>query len=79
MYHSSQFFEVFSLLTSLIEVGNGIFTFHLSSHIWSSSSQKWTTYNKFWALKSVTERCTTENVEFSVYLIASKIFEKVKR
>ena len=36
MYHSSQFFEVFSLLTSLIEVGNGIFTFHLSSHIWSS-------------------------------------------
>ena len=35
MYHSSQFFEVFSLLTSLIEVGN-LFSFHLSSHIWSS-------------------------------------------
>ena len=29
MYHSSQFFEVFSLLTSMIDVGNGIFTFHL--------------------------------------------------
>ena len=27
-------------------------------------SQKWTAYNKFWALKSVTERCTSENVEF---------------
>ena len=36
MYHSSQFLEVFSLLTSTIEVGNGIFTFHLSSHMWSS-------------------------------------------
>ena len=37
MYHSSQVCEVFSLLlTSLIEVGNGIFSFHLSSHIWSS-------------------------------------------
>ena len=42
-------------------------------------SQKWTTYNKFWVLESVTERCASENVEFSVYLIASKIFEKVKR
>ena len=39
MYHSSQFFEVFSPLTSLIVVGNGIFTFHLSSHIWSSFSK----------------------------------------
>ena len=36
MYHSSEFFEVFSLLISMIEVGNEIFTFHLSSHIWSS-------------------------------------------
>ena len=36
MYHSSQFFEFFSLLTSMIEVGNGILTFHSSSHIWSS-------------------------------------------
>ena len=50
MYHSSLFFEVFSLLTSMIEAWN--------------HSQKWTTYNKFWALKSVTERCTSENVEF---------------
>ena len=40
MYHSSQFFKVFSLLTSLIEVGNGIFTFHLYSHIWSSFAKK---------------------------------------
>ena len=48
--------------------------------IFGHHSQKWTTYNKFWALKSVTERCTSENaVEFSVYLTASKIFEKVKR
>ena len=32
------------------------------------------------AVKSVTERCTSENaVVFSVYLTASKIFEKVKR
>ena len=45
--------------------------------IFGHHSQKWTTKNKFWALKSVTERCTSENVEFSVYLIASKIFEKV--
>ena len=36
MYHSSEFFEVFGLLISMIEVGNEIFTFHLSSHIWSS-------------------------------------------
>ena len=76
--HLCQFFEVFSLLTSLIEVGNGIFTFHLSSHIFGHHSQKWATYNKFWALKSVTERCTSKNVEFSAYLIASKIFEKLK-
>ena len=33
--------------------------------------------NKFRALKSVTERCISENVEFSVYLIASKILQKV--
>ena len=37
--------------------------------IFGHHSQKWTTYNKFWALKSGTERCTSENVEFSVYLI----------
>ena len=78
MYHSSQFFEVFSLLTSLIEVGNG-FSLFTCLPIFGHHSQKWTTYNKFWALKSVTERCTSENVEFSVYLIASTIFEKVKR
>ena len=78
MYHSSQFFEVLSLLTSLIEVGNGIFTFPCLP-IFGHHSQKWTAYNKFWALKSVKERCTSENVEFSVYSIASTIFEKVKR
>ena len=76
MYHSSQVFEVFSLLTSLIEVRNG-FSLFTCLPIFGHHSQKWTTYNKFWALKSVTERCTSENVEFSVYLIASKIFEKV--
>ena len=47
--------------------------------IFGHHSQKWTTYNKFWDLKSVTERCTSENVEFFAYLIASKISEKVKR
>ena len=76
MYHSSQFFEVFGLLTSLIEVGNG-FSLFTCLPIFGHHSQKWTTYNKFWALKSVTERCTSENVEFPVYLLASKIFEKV--
>ena len=76
MYHSSQFFEVFSLLTSLIEVRNG-FSLFTCLPIFGHHSQKWTTYNKFWALKSVTERCISENVEFSVYLIASEIFEKV--
>ena len=76
MYHSSQFFEVFSLLTSLIEVGNG-FSLFTCLPIFGHHSQKWTTYNEFWALKSVTERCISENVEFPVYLLASKIFEKV--
>ena len=71
-----QFFEVYSLLTSTIEVGNGIST---CLPIFGHHSQKWTTYNTFWALKSVTERCALENVEFCVYLIASKIFEKVRR
>ena len=76
MYHSSQFFEVFSLLTSLIEVGNG-FSLFTCLPIFGDHSQKWTTYNKFRALKSETERCISENVEFSVYLIASKILQKV--
>ena len=78
MYHSSQFTEVFSLLTSTIEVGNG-FSLFTCLPIFGHHSQKWTTYNKFWVLESVTEKCASENVEFSVYLIASKIFEKVKR
>ena len=56
MYHSSQVFEVFSLFkTSLIEVGNGIFTFFCLP-ILGHHSQKWTAYSKFWALKSVTEK-----------------------
>ena len=66
------------LLTSMVEVGNGILLFTCLP-IFGHHSQKWTAYNKFWALKSVTQRCTLENVEFSVYLIASKISEKVKR
>ena len=78
MYHSSQFFEVFSLLTSLIEVGNGFSLFTCLS-IFGHHTQKWTTYNQFWALKSETKRCTSENVEFSVHLRASKTFENVKR